>query len=280
MHYSIGCRLAYRVKAATPFVFNIEAARHAGQTINRESLAFSPALEAERWVMPETGNRYMRVVAPEGRFELRYEAEVTLHPLMEDPARVSEIPAGQLPLDTLTHLWPSRYCQADKLNRFAMRTFGKAESGHARVNAICNWIHDFVDYEGGVSDEMTSAFDIATLRAGVCRDFAHLGIALCRALGIPARYVSGYAYRLDPPDFHAVLEAFLEGPQGPGWYLFDPTRKAAPDGIVRIGIGRDAADVAFAVPFGAIDYDKPEVWITAEGETTREITTKAVRAEL
>ena len=140
----------------------------------------------------------------------------------------------------------------------------RAGPATGRLNAICNWIHDNVDYVGGISDEMTSAFDTATQRAGVCRDFAHLAIAMCRALGIPARYVSAYAHRLDPPDFHAVIEAYLQGPSGMGWYLFDPTRKAAPDGLVRIGIGRDAAEVAFATPFGTVDYDKPEVWIRAK----------------
>jgi transglutaminase-like putative cysteine protease len=112
----------------------------------------------------------------------------------------------------------------------------------------------------------------------VCRDFAHLGIALCRTLGIPARYVSAYAYRLDPPDFHAVFEAFMQGPDGPGWYLFDPTRMSDPTGLVRIGIGRDAADVAFCTPFGAVEFDKPEVSIVSLEEISVS-TIKAVRTE-
>jgi len=96
-------------------------------------------------------------------------------------------------------------------------------------------------------------------------------------LGIPARYVSAYAFRLDPPDFHAVFEAFLLGPDGPGWYLFDPTRMSDPAGVVRIGIGRDAADVAFCTPFGAVEFDKPEVYIQAIDESVL-ATTQAVRA--
>jgi transglutaminase-like putative cysteine protease len=100
-----------------------------------------------------------------------------------------------------------------------------------------------------------------TQSAGVCRDFAHLGIALCRALGIPARYVSAYASRLEPPDFHAVFEAYLEGREGGGWYMFDSTRRADPTGLVSIGIGRDAAEVAFFSPYGPIAYYKPEVWV-------------------
>jgi transglutaminase-like putative cysteine protease len=174
--------------------------------------------------------------------------------------------------------YPSRYCQADRLQRFAHRTFDDAPTGYQRVAAICNWIHDNVDYVSGSSDELTSAYDTVTQRAGVCRDFAHLGIAITRAMGIPARYVSAYAWRLSPPDFHAVFEAFLTGPSGPGWYMFDPTRMAAPEGIVRIGIGRDAAEVAFCTQFGEMQADKPEVSITGPANAPA-ATTNAVRTQ-
>ena len=280
MKFSLGCRLSYRLKAPAPFLFNVELAHLESQRVLSETLQFEPDLRAERWTMPETGNRYCRVLAQPGRLTLLYEAEVALDPSLEQPEDVTEIPAGDLPLPTMVHLYPSRYCQSDKLQRLAQRTFGDEAPGYARVNAICNWIYDNVDYIGGVSDELTSAFDTATERAGVCRDFAHLAIAFCRALGIPARYVSAYAWRLDPPDFHAVVEAFLQGPNGPGWYLFDPTRKAAPNGLARIGIARDAAEVAFASPFGSVDYDKPEVWIRAIDEPhAQDVTTMAIHGE-
>ena len=165
------------------------------------------------------------------------------------------------------------------MERFARRTFGDLPGGYQRVNAICNWIRDHVDYISGSSDALTSAFDTVTERAGVCRDFAHLAIALCRALGIPARYVSAYAWRLSPPDFHAVIEAYLQGPTGPGWYLFDPTRMSAPDGLVRIGIGRDAAEVAFCTVYGQMEAEKPEVWITSDRDPAEALTTSAVRAQ-
>ncbi len=279
MDYEIGCTLAYEAQAPTSFAFNVEAARHPGQVVTAETLTLVPERPVERWIMPESGNRYLRIDVEPGPFTLDYRAEVTLRPILEDPATVAEIPAQALPLSVLTHLWPSRYCQSDRLSRLAQRSFGEAAPAYARVNAICNWIHDNVDYVGGISDEMTSAFDTATQRAGVCRDFAHLAIALCRALGIPARYVSAYAHRLSPPDFHAVIEAFLDGPSGFGWYLFDPTRKAAPDGLVRIGLGRDAAEVAFASPFGDVSFEKPKVWITARSDAASALTTQAVRAE-
>ena len=127
------------------------------------------------------------------------------------------------------------------------------------MTAICNWIFENVDYLAGSSDGSTSAYDTFTLRAGVCRDFAHLGITFCRALGIPARFVSAYGFKLYPQDFHAVFEAYLGG----RWYLFDPTRLSPPDGLIRIGVGRDAADTAFATYFGAMTGSPKAIWVNS-----------------
>lgn len=265
MQFSIGCSLDYRVTARTSFVFAIEAAGFERQKILRESLGITPQAVPDRFTMPESGNRYVRITAEPGDLHIDYTAEIDVDPHYEDPAAVAEIEAGALPLAVLPHLNPSRYCQSDKLKRFANRQFGDLEPGYSRVAAICNWIHDNVDYVSGSSDTLTSAFDTVTERAGVCRDFAHLGIALCRAIGIPARYVSCYAWRLDPPDFHAVFEAYLQGPAGGGWYLFDPTRKAGADRLVRIAIGRDAAEVSFATIFGQAESKAMAVRIEAPG---------------
>jgi transglutaminase-like putative cysteine protease len=276
MDFAIGCSLAYSVNAPAALVFNLEAATHLSrQIIRSESLSVHPPLEPERFTAPETGNRFARFVVSPGSFRLDYRAEVTLDPLVQDPAAVGEFQAQDLPMTTLPHLYASRYCQSDQLLRFANRQFGREPSGYLRVTAICNWIYSNVDYISGSTDALTSAFDTVTQRAGVCRDFAHLGIALCRALGIPARYVSAYAWRLVPPDFHAVFEAYLSGPDGGGWYLFDPTRMTGADGLVRIGIGRDAADVAFCSIFGDVTSGPPQVWIDGP-DTTRPVTTAAV----
>jgi transglutaminase-like putative cysteine protease len=278
MDFSLRAVLGYRVKQDTPFVFNVQAARFPGQAIISEDFRADPPLPLEHWTMPESGNRYVRLIAPPGGFKVSYESTVRLTHRTEDPADVHEVPPADLPLSVLTHVYPSRYCQADRLERFAHRTFGGLPPGHARVAAISNWIHDNVDYISGASDALTSAADTIVQRAGVCRDFAHLGIALTRALGVPARYVSAYAWRLEPPDFHGVFEAFLRGPSGPGWYVFDPTRMAAPEGIVRIGIGRDAAEVAFCTQFGEMEFDKPEVGITGPDDAAAS-TTRAVRVQ-
>jgi transglutaminase-like putative cysteine protease len=125
--------------------------------------------------------------------------------------------------------------------RFAQREFGGAGDGVARIMAILEWLYRNVDYVVGVSNAETTAERTFVDRAGVCRDFTHLGITLTRALGIPARAVSAYALQLDPPDFHAIFEVYLEN----GWWLIDPTRLAPIEGIVRIGSGRDASDIAF-----------------------------------
>ena len=280
MEFTIGSTLRYDVQALTPFVFNLEAARFPRQQIRSERLTTTPVLdEPDRFEAPESGNRFVRFLVPPGSFEISYEAEITLDPLILDPTEVTEIAAGSLPLDVLPYLNASRYCQSDRLSRFANRQFGHEPAGHQRATAICNWIRDNVDYQAGTSDALTSAYDTLGDRAGVCRDFAHLAIALCRAVGIPARYISAYAWELQPPDFHAVFEAYLQGPGGGGWYLFDPTRMAALDGLVRIGAGRDAADVAFCSIYGAAQSQPPDVWIRGPQpspiRTTQAVSTQA-----
>ena len=278
MRYKVECSLDYEVQAAdTPFLFNIEAQRRAGQTVVAERLSFSQALVPERVTLPESGNRYLRILANQGKLVVRYEAVVDLDPVEVTPAEVREMSARRLPFEVVMHTYPSRYIESDLLSQFAQKEFGHLPSGYQRVVSICNWVHDHLDYVPGSSDEKTSARDTLLQRQGVCRDLAHLAIAFCRALGIPARFVSAFAWRLSPPDFHAVMEAWLEGPEGGAWFLFDPTRKAAADGLVRIGIGRDAAEVAFCSPYGAVTYGKPEVRIEPlDGSDTDRLTNMAV----
>jgi transglutaminase-like putative cysteine protease len=247
MRFRVGCELGYRVDGPASFVLNIEPARLPRQQVVREWLALTPDVPVERHVMPESANRYLRFSPPPGELTVRYEAEVELDPLLADPAAIPEVPAAALPFEVLPHLYPSRYCQSDRLARAAQELVRDVPPGHPRVTALCNWIHDNVAYLRGASDVHTSAADTLVERAGVCRDFAHLGVALCRAVGVPARFVSAYALGLVPADFHAVFEAWL----GDRWYLFDPTRQAALDGLVRIGVGRDAAEVSFATINGA-----------------------------
>jgi transglutaminase-like putative cysteine protease len=258
VRYKLGCSLGYDVKAPTTFVFNLQVAKLLRHLDLVETLDFDPPMPFRRYIAPDVRNRYCSINAGPGPLIVRYSAEVTLDVFRADPETVNEMPVAELPLDIMPFLLPSRYVSSDRLAAFAEREFGGLEKGHSRVTAICNWIYDNIEYRRGSSAETTTADESLLMRAGVCRDFAHLGIAFCRSLGIPARFVSCYAYGLEPSDFHAVFEAYLSG----RWWLFDATRQAHLDGLVRIGVGRDAAEIAFSSAFGEMEAGPISITIT------------------
>jgi transglutaminase-like putative cysteine protease len=255
MKISVGCDLAYEVEDITTFIFNVAIAQIPPHAQVTEAWTITPQLAAET-TLAGLDNRYTRLVVRRGALRLRYEASLDLELALEDPQSIGETPVEDLPLDMFPYLMPSRFCPSDRLADFAEREFGALMRGHARVTAICNWICDTIAYRPGTSDPFTAADETLQKRAGVCRDFAHLGISFCRALNIPARLVSCYATGLQPPDFHAMFEAYLDG----RWWLFDPTRQAKLDGIVRIGTGRDAAEVSFASYYGKAQMTGMMVW--------------------
>ena len=195
--------------------------------------------------------------------EIGYEATVELDNRGVDAGLVAEFDFAALPMEYLTYISPSRYCPSDVFAEFAFETFGAIPRGHNRVTAICDWIFANLQYQSGSTGPNSTAVDVFQSRVGVCRDYAHLGIAVCRALGIPARYASVYAVALSPQDFHAIFQVYLNGPNGGAWYSFDPTRMSSVDAIVRIAAGRDAADVAFAWPQGEVSAGPPVVWANA-----------------
>ncbi|MBE9180413.1 transglutaminase family protein [Oculatella sp. LEGE 06141] len=257
MQFKLGCELSYTLTAPSTFIFNIGVAQNTRQQVLDETLSITPTIEMEEYVVPETATRFLRVNPAAGDLHIRYNALVELSHVWADPLDIPETPTTTLPLQVVPYLFPSRYCQSDRLMNLAQAEFGDLLPGYSRVTAICNWIYDNVAYLSGSTNQHTSAYDTAVERAGVCRDFAHLAIAFCRALGTPARFVSGYAYQLNPPDFHAFFEAYL----GDRWYLFDATRLVPMAGLVRIGTGKDAADVSFATIFGTIEMTKMQVFI-------------------
>jgi transglutaminase-like putative cysteine protease len=260
MRFHVGCELDYRIVASTTLFLNVEAQENDHEIVEAQSFTITPAVPVEMHHAAETSNIYRRVLLNPGEYTVRYVAEIVSTPQMLDAGAVTEVAVADLPLLTLPYLYPSRYCQSGRMKHFVWREFGNAPPGHQRVTEICDWIYRKVEYQAGSSHGETSAYDTFTRRAGVCRDFAHLGITFCRALGIPARFVSAYACELKPSDFHAVFEAYLSG----GWYLFDATRLCPLDGLVRIGVGRDAADTAFATFYGIIEDIPKLVWITRE----------------
>ncbi|MHB1559802.1 MAG: transglutaminase-like domain-containing protein, partial [Isosphaeraceae bacterium] len=185
------------------------------------------------------GNPRRRLVAPAGMFTLEFAATVDAAPNRPVPPDAAQVPPREIPAEALVYTLPSRYCQSDQLARMAEGEFGGIETGGGRVLAIAEWVRRHVEYRYGTTDSLTSAFDTATERIGVCRDFAHLVIAFCRALDIPARYVSGYALGLEPPDFHGYAQAYVGG----AWQNVDATFDGVRPALVPIAIGRDAADV-------------------------------------
>ena len=252
----VGCNLTYSVTKPTSFLFNVAAARTAHQIISEETLLLNPNIQYEASTLGAEAIQVYRLTVEPCDLQLQYRANVELCPEIYDTSGIIETGYSQLPNEVLTYLNPSRYCESDRLTHFALQIFGNVEPGFSRVTAICDWINSNIDYQSGSSGESTSACDVLIQRVGVCRDYAHLAIALCRALCIPARYVSGYAVALQPPDFHGFFEAYL----GMRWYLFDATRMAPVEGFIRIGTGRDAADASFATIIGEATLTNMAVW--------------------
>ena len=240
-------RLKYAAREEATFLLNVMPARRYGQQIESETLRIEPDLRVARWTDRHSGNRLIRVVAPPGSITVTYRALVakTDGQPPQQP-RICAGALGRLPTATYRYLNPSRYCQSDRLASFARETFDVGPVGVELVRSVCEWLATNIEYQFETSDTQTTAVDTLRHRAGVCRDFAHLAIACLRALSIPARYVTGYAWRLDPPDFHALVEAYCGG----GWRLFDPTGQTDPDGLVRTGTGLDAAEAPFSAFFG------------------------------
>jgi transglutaminase-like putative cysteine protease len=278
----IALELDYDIAApGCDFIFNIHAAHTERQHVVAETLTLSQPLQPAVETDPATRNRYLRVQARPGPLQVAYRATVDLHHHVADPAAIAEVPIARLPLDVLSYVYPSRYCQSDRLHRFAMREFGHLWQGYGRVQAIRDWVLARTAFTSNSSTSDTSAIDTLLGTVGVCRDFAHLMIALCRAINIPARFTTGIDYGADPalgpPDFHAYVEVYL----GDRWYLFDPSGTAIPMGFVRFGSGRDAADVAFATIFGTVISSAPRISIESiAGDDGRQVTPHHVEEAL
>lgn len=267
--------LDYDVSHPAHFLFHIEAAFHEAHRVVEERLSITPSMKVRTFSDERTGNRFVRLDAPKGVLSVNYHAMIE-RDTAAVPLHLEETPVTAVPDAVLRYLMPSRYCESDVMSRVAQQLFGHLPTGLSRVRAIESWIHDSMDYLPGFSNSTTTAQEVFVQRAGVCRDFAHLGITMCRALNIPARLVVGYVNFEEPPqDFHAVFEAWL----GQQWVVFDPTKMAPIDRLVRVGTGRDAKDVAFATIFGGVQMLR-KVLAVQEGDTTRPALTQAAPAAL
>lgn len=242
MIFDVSADLAYSFPAPSEVLLLIEAADTDGQSVLSETLEIEPAVLLSR-VMGRDGQR-RTVFTAQGEMRLSYRASVERADVEDDGDRtIASI--RDLPDDVLPFLWQSRYCPSDRFESFTERTFGKLTDA-ALIDAILDWVADHLIYRGGVSSSRSDAMDTFVDRAGVCRDYTHLAVSLLRASGVPARAVSAYAWMLEPPDMHAVVEAWVGG----RWRLFDPTRRAPVEGLVRVATGADAAHIAFMTIFG------------------------------
>jgi transglutaminase-like putative cysteine protease len=239
--------LAYRFAEPAEVLLLLEVAPSDDQTIVNERLTISDPGETARLDDPITGER-RAVFTGHGDVDIAYYATVEVADRDHGLDYGEQTPIRDLPPEALTYLTPSRYCPSDRFEGFVQREFGDLDGG-AKVAAILNWLETHIDYRPGSSDATSTALDTFVDRAGVCRDFTHLAITLCRAAQIPARAVSAYAWQLTPPDMHAVVEVYLGG----RWRLIDPTGKAPVEGLVRVATGHDAGDIAFMTIFGSAE---------------------------
>jgi len=249
MKFNVLTEMEYTARSPGTIILNIHALRTPHQTVISETFTIEPYIKVEELVSAQGENRLMRFeIENVGSIKVIYKATIDNFCEIKDYTSIEEIPVAKMDISILPYLYPSRYCQSDKLYRLANNLFGHIINPFEKVATLTSWINKNVQYLSGFSNAQTSAFDTVTEQVGVCRDFAHLGIALCRALTIPARYFTGYAYQLKPADFHACFEAYL----GNEWVLFDATRLVPLNGLIKIASGRDAADTAIANIFGDV----------------------------
>lgn len=266
IRFDLSVTLDYEVLAPSDFVFVIQPTRTPYQRVTWETLAVEPQVPYQEEGHGDPVNRHLRVHAEPGHFQLRYDAIVDVVHHFALPADLREVPIGELPASVLQYIYPSRYCQSDRMLDVARQEFGTMTPGYERVEAIRQWVQSRTKFQVGSSNPGTSALETYSCGAGVCRDFAHLMITMCRALNIPARIATAVDYGADPalgpPDFHCYVEVYL----GDRWYIFDPSGISPRMGLLRIGTGRDASEVAFATIFGTINWTMPKITIRAEGD--------------
>jgi len=258
----VGFDVAMRFEAPTPMIVTLGVhSSRAGDLLEADRLEVDPAVPMVGYV-DSFGNHCQRLVAPAGVLRLHGSGLVADSGL-PDPVLPSlpQLPVENLPEEALLFLLPSRFCESDLLSPMAWERFEAGPTGWGRVQAICDFVHRHVRFDYSRTNPTKSALQTFESREGVCRDFTHLAIALCRCLNIPARYCTGYLSDIEVPppltamDFHAWFEAYL----GDGWQVFDPRNNTPRIGRILIARGRDAADVALTTTFGPSVLESFEV---------------------
>ncbi|MFN6979410.1 MAG: transglutaminase-like domain-containing protein [Gemmobacter sp.] len=260
-----GYDIAIEVAQVTPVVCLLSIRPERLDDIERQSaVTTSPAVPTHLY-HDMFGNTCRRFMAPPGLFSIRSDSTIRDDGLPDPVVRAArEVPVGDLPDDCLAYLLGSRYCETDRLSQTAWDMFGGIQPGWTRVQAICDTVNRHIRFDYQQARATRTAHEAWQERVGVCRDFAHLAIAFCRCMNIPARYVNGYLGDIGVPiagpmDFAAWMEVFLDG----RWYTFDPRNNAARIGRIVVAYGRDAADVPLLHTFGPHVLRKFEVWTDA-----------------
>jgi transglutaminase-like putative cysteine protease len=258
----VGCNLAYETTVQTAVLFVLKPRLEGRVLVMQERLSFGIGLPSYEF-QDSHGNITYRSTFMPGRNEIRHDALVAVSSLPDSREIIGNIvPVGQLPHDLLRYTLPSRYCDSDKLLNFAWNQFGQIPHGLPRVQAICDWVHNNIEYRFGSGRSDLSASEVIARRHGVCRDFAHTVIALCRAFNLPARYVTGHLPDIgcldpgSPMDFHAYCEVYL----GQEWLTFDARFNVLRIGRVKVAHGADAVDGAFATIYGEANLTNFQVW--------------------
>lgn len=260
----VGCDLAYETTTSVPVLLNLKPRMDPRQAVQSEMITFGANLPAEEFE-DRHGNIVYRLVLHPGRNQIRHDAIVSIPSLYDNqelPPHPAPIRLAELPPELLRYTLPSRYCDSDKLLNFAWQQFGQIEDGLPRVQAICDWVHNNVEYRFGSGSPEISAWDVIQRRYGVCRDFAHCTTALCRAMNLPARYVTGHLPDIGfvdpgtPMDFHAYFEVYLGGK----WYTYDARFNVPRIGRIKVASGLDAVDAALSTSYGAARLVHFEVW--------------------
>ena len=259
MRLSIVTSLDYFFPAPTDVLLQIEAAATPEQSVEKARISVLDCQHFAR--VPAQDNIGDRIwVSLQGEVRVEYSAIVTISRDFDDFQHLDKVAPHQLPGEAVQYLMGSRYCPSDQFQSFVYEEFGHLEGG-ARVMAMRDWIQHHFSYVPGISSSETTAIETFARRQGICRDYAHVLITLVRASGIPARIASVYALGIEPPDFHAVAEVFL----GDAWHLVDATGMAKAGAMAKIGIGRDAADVAFLTAYGQAIMNAQSVSVELAG---------------
>jgi transglutaminase-like putative cysteine protease len=258
MRLNAGCHLLFEAIAPSPLILMLHPRSGSGQQVIQANYRLEPTVAVAEYI-DSYGNLCERLITPQGTFQVESTVIVETSDTIDVQSGAAFTPVEELPDYTLQFLLPSRYCQSDLLGNLASEIVTDIESAYDQVEAIRSWIHTHIEYRYDTSNASTSALETVKTRMGVCRDFVHLGIALCRSLTIPTRMVVGYLYQLEPMDLHAWFEAFVGG----RWYTFDATQVEPRGNRITIAYGRDAADVALATQFGLLTLTEMKVWIQA-----------------